>query len=285
MVVTPSPTPIPIGLNYRDFPGNWRAAREEIAFARAHSFGGIQFHGREAGLSEDDIGGTFAEVGAALRAAALAPTMEIMARVDTDGRTGAGQTPLDLLRANLPAILALGCACVHWHLVPIGEANPTAWSALERALVPQLVTEAELGAAHGFRCGIEHNEPAVPLFPTPERCAAALAAVPGLGFVWDCNHTAPEQRAGYLALTGRMTMLHVADTPLPATNHHLPLGLGAIDFADTFRELRARAFVGPAILEIGGLPISGGYGRDTDEVLIASRQLLTEVLITTTAAP
>ena len=76
-------------------------------------------------------------------------------------------------------------------------------------------------------------------------------------------------------------MLHVADTPLPATNHHLPLGLGTIDFVDTFRELRARAFVGPAILEIGGLPLSGGYGRDTDEALIASRQFLAEAIMVT----
>jgi len=109
--------------------------------------------------------------------------------------------------------------------------------------------------------------------------------VPDLGFVWDINHTAPDQRAGYLALTGRMTMLHIADTPLPVTNHHLPLGLGTIDFAATFRDLRVRAFVGPALLEIGGLPLSGGYGRDTDEALIASRQFLANVLTTTTAAP
>jgi sugar phosphate isomerase/epimerase len=102
--------------------------------------------------------------------------------------------------------------------------------------------------------------------------------VPGLGFVWDFNHTAPEQLAGYLALTGRMTMLHVADTPLPATNHHLPLGLGTIDFAAYCRALRERDFRGPAILEIGGLPISGGYGRDTDEALGESLRQLNGVL-------
>jgi len=285
MTATLTPLPVPIGLNYRDFPGNWRPAQEEIAFARAHSFGSIQFHGREAGLREADLGGTFVAVGADLRAAALVPAMEIMVRVGPDGHTEAGRTPLDLLQENIPAIVALGCARVHWHLVPAVSAAPEAWHAFERALTPQLAAGTALGAAHGFRFGIEHNEPAVPLFPAPERCAAALAAVPDLGFVWDCNHTAPEQRAGYLALTARMTMLHIADTPLPATNHHLPLGLGTIDFADTFRELRSRAFSGPAILEIGGLPISGGYGRDTDAALFASRQFLADVLATTTAAP
>ena len=127
-----------------------------------------------------------------------------------------------------------------------------------------------LGAAHGFRCGIEHNEPEIPHFPSPERCAAALIATPGLGLVWDLNHTAPEQLDGFLALAERMTMLHVADTPLPAVNHHLPLGLGTIDFPAYFAALLARDFRGPAILEIGGLPHSGGYGRDTDAALIES---------------
>jgi sugar phosphate isomerase/epimerase len=177
------------------------------------------------------------------------------------------------LQANLPAITALGCRCVHWHLVPITEASEEVWEALEQALVPQLAAGVALGAAHGCRFGIEHNEPAIPLFHTPERCTAALAAVPGLGFVWDLNHTTPDQLDGYLALTNRMTMLHVADTPLPAVNHHLPLGLGTIDFAARFAALRARHFTGPAILEIGGLPLSGGYGRDTDRALVESLDL------------
>jgi L-ribulose-5-phosphate 3-epimerase len=38
--------------------------------------------------------------------------------------------------------------------------------------------------------------------------------------------------------------------------------------------LAAAGFAGPAILEIGGLPKSGGYGRDTDEALNKSRQRL-----------
>lgn len=268
------PPALLIGLNYRDFPGNWRPARAEIAFARAAGFASLQFHGRETGLTDDALGDPIAAVGALLREAAVTPIMEIMVRVAATGTTAAGLTPLAVLRANLPAIVQLGCTRVHWHLVPVGAAEEATWAALERALAPQLAEGVALGAAHGFRFGIEHNEPEIPLFPTPGRCAAALAAVPGLGLVWDVNHTAPGQLAGYLALADRMTMLHIADTPLPATNHHLPLGLGTIDFAAYLGALRARGFGGPAILEIGGLPISGGYGRDTDEALRDSLRAL-----------
>src|SRR4051794_35300178 len=275
-----SQSPILVGLNYRDFPSNWRPAREEIAFARAQGFVSMQFHGREHGLTDEQLGDPAAVVGTLLREAGVVPVLEIIVRVDRAGRTTGGLAPIEVLRANLPAIGGLGCTCVHWHLVPDVEAEDAVWEELERAVVPQLAEGGALGETHGFRFGIEHNEPAIRLFPTPERCAAALDAVPGLGFVWDFNHTAPEQLAGYLALTGRMTMLHVADTPLPATNHHLPLGLGSIDFAAYCRALLDRNFRGPAILEIGGLPISGGYGRDTDEALGESLWRLQEGLRT-----
>ena len=105
-----------------------------------------------------------------------------------------------------------------------------------------------------------------------------LDAVPGLGFVWDMNHTAPEHLDGFLALTPRMTMIHVADTRLPTVNDHYPLGMGAIDFPAYCRALRARGYDGPAILEIGGLPQSGGYGRDTDDALIDSLHRLEAAL-------
>ena len=87
-----------------------------------------------------------------------------------------------------------------------------------------------------------------------------LDATPGPGLVWDLNHTAREQRDGYLALTGRMIALRVADTPLPAVNHHLPLGFGTIDFAATFATLLARGCRGSATPEIGGLPDSAATG-------------------------
>jgi L-ribulose-5-phosphate 3-epimerase len=60
----------------------------------------------------------------------------------------------------------------------------------------------------------------------------------------------------------------------------LPLGLGTVDFTTYCRALLARGFHGPAILEIGGLPVSGGYGRDTDAALIDSRARLHAALAT-----
>jgi sugar phosphate isomerase/epimerase len=54
------------------------------------------------------------------------------------------------------------------------------------------------------------------------------------------------------------------------TNEHLPLGLGSVNFAHFCHRLRTGAFAGPAILEIGGLPKSGGFGRDSDHALIDS---------------
>jgi sugar phosphate isomerase/epimerase len=265
---------IQIGLNYRDFPGNWRPAREEIAFARAGGFTSMQFHGPDDGLDAERLGDVPEVVGALLREAEIVPVMEIGLPLDAKGRSRHGYTPLEVLRANLPGIVALGCTCVHWHLGPRGALDAATLRALEDGALPQLAEGVALGRRHGFRCGLEHNEPGIAVFGTPERCAAALAAVPGLGFVWDFNHTTPEQVPGYLALTDRMTMLHVADTPLPAVNHHLPLGLGNVPFATYCRELLARGFSGPAILEIGGLPASGGYGRDTDGALRESLDLL-----------
>jgi sugar phosphate isomerase/epimerase len=273
----PNDSWLQIGLNCRDFPNNWRPAREEIAFARANGFACLQFHGPDEGLDAEQLGDPPESVGALLREARIIPVMEIGLPLDAEGRTRHGFTPLEVMRANLPAIVALGCTCVHWHVSPRDALDAVAIRCLEDALLPQFVAGVALGREHGFRFGLEHNEPGIACFGTPERCAATLDAVPGLGFVWDFNHTTPEQLAGYLALADRMTMLHVADTPLPAVNHHLPLGLGNIDFAAYCRALRSRGFHGPAILEIGGLPISGGYGRDTDDALIASLGRLAEV--------
>jgi sugar phosphate isomerase/epimerase len=73
-------------------------------------------------------------------------------------------------------------------------------------------------------------------------------------------------------------MLHVADTRLPEVNEHLPLGLGTAPLAEYLAVLAAAHFAGPAILEIGGLPKSGGYGRDTDEALVDSRKRLAALL-------
>jgi sugar phosphate isomerase/epimerase len=93
--------------------------------------------------------------------------------------------------------------------------------------------------------------------------------VPSLGLVWDLNHTRPEDRDRFLALRERFTLVHVSDTPLPETNHHLPLGRGNVDYG-VVRDLDDV----PVVLEIGGLPHSGGPGLDTDEALLDSRERL-----------
>lgn len=263
-----------IGLNGRFFASNWRPALDEIAFAQAHGFQAIQFRGKEEGLGAEHLGAALGVVSAALRRAGLVPVMEIVTPVNEQGVSSPGHTPLDTLRANLPAIDTLGCRCVHWHPVPTRDTSPAAISAIEQAMLDPLASGADLGIRHGFRFGLEHNSPDLRLFGSPQACAAALAAIPALGFVWDFNHTTPEDRDGFKALIPRMSMLHVADTPLPEVNHHLPLGEGSVDLADYCRALRDGGFVGPAILEIGGLPKSGGFGRDTDEALVTSLHCL-----------
>ena len=268
--MTSSPA-IAIGLNARLFPSDWRPAREEIAFARRHGFAALQFRGPERGLDAAQLGDSFAAVAADLRGASMMAVMEIVAPVNRSGRTASGATPLDALRANLPAVIALPCTHVHFHLVPAESMDDAMLDAVEHPVTPELGEAARLGKEHGFRFAIEHNEPSLGLFATPERCARALEAVSDLGFVWDLNHTIPAHLDGFLALTPRMPMLHVSDTLLPAVNHHLPLGLGSIDLTAYCTALLARGFHGPAILEIGGLPQSGGFGRDTDEALIDSR--------------
>jgi sugar phosphate isomerase/epimerase len=251
---------------------------QEIAFAQAAGFESIQFHGQEHGAGETYFGTQPEVVGAALSAAGLTAVMEIIVRVDADGLSPAGQTPLDVLHANLPAITALGCSCVHWHLAPAQRMTTSQLRTLERSVVPQLAEAAALGVRHGFRFGFEHNEPDIPLFAQPEHCAPVLEQVAELWFVWDLNHTEPEQLAGYLALAGRMSMLHVSDTPLPEVNYHLPLGMGSIDLAAYVGQVVQGGFGGPAILEIGGLPKSGGYGRDTDQALKDSLARIQQVL-------
>lgn len=261
---------IAIGLNGRFFPANWRPALQEIEFAESHGFRCIQFPGHQNGLKEADLGAAFPVVAKALRIADLTVVMEIVVKIDTSGLTAEGLTPLHVLKANLPAIVALRCTHVHWHLVPSVEMTEVETSALERSLLPQFDVAAALGVQQGFKFGFEHNEPELRLFGSPVSCSRVLDAVPDLHFVWDFNHTVPEHLDGFTALIPRMSALHVSDTPLPEVNYHLPLGMGSINFEWYGHLLREGRFRGPAVLEIGGLPKSGGYGRDTDEALIKS---------------
>jgi L-ribulose-5-phosphate 3-epimerase len=268
-----------IGLNGRFFPGFWRPAHQEIRFAQQHGFEAIQFPGRPTGLSAEHLGDSLASVRDLLAEAQLTATMEIVVRLVEGNRTAAGQTPLDVLRANLPAITTLPCTCVHWHLVLDWDADADDAQAVEEALYPQFAEAVALAQAEGFRFGIEHNEPTVFPFAAPAACHAVLEAVPGLHLVWDINHTTLANLPQFLALIPRMSLIHVADTPLPEVNHHLPLGLGTIDLPAYCQALQAAGFDGPAILEIGGLPRSGGYGRDTDEALIDSQARLRAALL------
>ena len=277
--------PIHIGMNGRFFPNNWRPALAEIDFAAENGFEAIQFPGLEEGLSERHLGAAPQRVGDRLRAAGIVPVMEIVVRIDRpDGRTASGMTPLEVLRANLPALAALGCACAHWHLVLRYPGAAADAAAFEDSLRDQLHAAVEQAGALGIRFGIEQNEPEWPPYRAPVACARALEAIPNLGFVWDMNHARPEDVDAYLALAGRMQMLHVADTPLPVVNHHLPLGQGGIDFGAYFGALARGGFSGPAILEIGGLPKSGGYGKDTDAALLDSARRLREAAASAWAA-
>lgn len=269
---------IQLGMNARLFPINWRPARQEIAFAAATGFDSIQFNGREQGVDAAYLGDPLDLVGAEVRSVGIAPVMEIVVRLGADGRTQTGLTPIDVLHANMPAIEALGCVCVHWHLAPATRMTSSELRQLERAVIPQLEQAVQIAAVAGFRFGLEHNEPDIPLFAEPGVCAITLAAVPGLGFVWDFNHAPIDQVDYYLELAPRMSMLHVSDTPLPEVNYHLPIGLGSVAFERYFEVLAAADFAGPAILEIGGLPKSGGYGRDTDQALADSLLHLREIL-------
>ncbi len=262
--------PVAIGINARLFPINWRPISQEIAFARSLGCDCIQIHGREHGVDAAYLGMPLAAAGDMLLSNDMSAVMEIVVRVGTNGRTASGLTPLDVLRNNLDAIRALAIRHVHWHFAPAIWMTDADLRGLEEMLIDTLRAGTDLAQTHGFTLALEHNEPDVPLFARIEAISRALDAAPELGFVWDLNHTPPDELDAWLDLAPRMTLLHVSDTPLPAVNHHLPLGQGSIDFEARFRELRERGYRGAAILEIGGVPKSGGFGRDTDEALCDS---------------
>ncbi len=270
--------PIQIGMNGRFFPNNWRSARDEIVFARLAGFHCIQFPGPPDGLGVARLGDSLETVALALRRARVTAVMEMVVPLYGNGRTAAGQTPLDVLQANLQAITSLPCRQVHWHIVLKESLAPAEIAQLEEALLPQFLAAVDLARRRGFQFGFEHNSLDMPVFHTPERCRQMLTAVPGLSLVWDFNHTQPQDFAAFAALAPRFSLLHVSDTPWPDVNHHLPLTQGSLDLAAFVQSALDGGFRGPAILEIGGLPKSGGYGRDTDEALHASRDILTEMV-------
>jgi len=262
--------PFYTGYNARLFPHNWRPLREELAFARKHGFNALQIRRDDSVIDEHHLGDSFLDISRLMRKNSLIPTVELVMHLDENCRTPGGVMPLELFEANLPAIQALNSALVHWHLVPLPGCSPTAAAAMERSLVAQFAAGVATAQIYGIQLCFEHNEPDIFLYSTPQSCQALLDQVPDLMFVWDLNHTHPDHLPGFLDLAPRMRMLHLSDALLPAVNHHLPLGLGTIDFEAYIRPLLKAGFTGPAILEIGGLPKSGGLGRDSDEALLDS---------------
>jgi L-ribulose-5-phosphate 3-epimerase len=239
------------GMLGRFFPLNWRPPEQEIRFAAEHGFAALQIRSDRAGTIAETLQADTREVGAAFAASGVEPVLEML--VFHDGRP---RTIERALRANLRAIDHIGFQRVHVHPVGPADAAPRLADDFGAAL------EVALGA--GITFGAEHNAAGHRLLVEPEDVHELFDTVPGLHFVWDLNHTSAEHVAEFARLRDRLSLVHVSDTPLPETNHHLPLGRGNVDYS-VVRDLDV-----PVILEVGGLPISGGPGLDTDDVLIDS---------------
>ena len=223
------------------------------------------FGEQDDGLGKEQLGDSLETVSKALKAAELTAVMELNIHIYDNGLTAEGQSPLEILQANLPAITTLPCPLVHWHLVSFGTLEEGVIGRLENALLPQFTEAVTLARHFGFHLGFEHNAPDLMLFADPENCLNILRQVPALGFVWDFNHVVPEKLSAFQAMIPWMSMLHVSDTPLPEVNHHLPLGKGTVDLEENFRALRKGRFSGPRnignwwITQVGG--VQSGYRR------------------------
>ena len=239
----------------RFFPLNWRPPADEIRFAAEHGFDAIQIRSDRAGSIADELRADPREVGAAFTRSGIEPVLEML--VFHQGERG---TIPRALRANLPAIEQIGIQRVHVHPVGPTDAAPL--------LADEFASALEIALAMGLTFGVEHNAAGHRLLVEPETVHELLDEVPGLHFVWDLNHTLTEHVPDFVRLRDRLSLVHVSDTPLPETNHHLPLGRGSVDVA-VVSDLDV-----PLILEIGGLPVSGGPGLDTDDVLLDSRRRL-----------
>jgi L-ribulose-5-phosphate 3-epimerase len=240
-----------VGMLGRFFPLNWRPPADEIRFAAEHGFEAVQIRSDRSGELADELRADPGEVGAAFAATGVEPVLEML--VFHQGEPG---TIPRALRANLPAIEQIGFRRVHVHPVGPGDAAPL--------LADDFAEALEIALAAGLIFGVEHNAAGHRLLVDPASVHALLDAVPGLHLVWDLNHTLPEHAAEFERLRDRLSLVHVSDTPLPETNHHLPLGRGSVDFSVL------KGIDVPLILEVGGLPVSGGPGLDSDEVLLDS---------------
>jgi sugar phosphate isomerase/epimerase len=240
----------------RFFPGNWRPPAQEIRFAATNGFDALQIRSDRPGAIAADLRADPSELGRVFSETGVEPVVEMLLRLNEFPSIA------DALRSNLQVLTDLGARRVHIHPVP--GARDVDVPELERRLPDLFAAAVSVAQDEGLILGVEHNARAHRLLVEPEACAALLAGVPGLSFVWDLNHAEAHQAAAFAALRGRLSLVHVSDTPLPATNHHLPLGAGNVDLSPlTGIEV-------PLILEIGGLPESGGPGFDTDDALRAS---------------
>jgi L-ribulose-5-phosphate 3-epimerase len=115
-----------IGINGRFFANNWRPAFHEIKFAKQNKFAAIQFQGKEDGLQAEHLGASLEEVGAKLKEHNLTAVMEILLKVDEQGKTASKNMPIEVLEFNLEAIKNLSCIGVHWHFVPLSQMDEAA---------------------------------------------------------------------------------------------------------------------------------------------------------------
>jgi sugar phosphate isomerase/epimerase len=257
-------------MNARLFASNWRPVAREIGFAAACGFDLLQVPGPVTGLGVQRLGDPPVVVGALLRERGLGAVMEMAFRLDADGRTQTGGTMLAALRTNLAPAVAVGVSGVHLHPVPADMSEEDGVRRLEDLIERALPACVEAAGGVGLPLSLEHNEPRLALFSDPARCAAVLDAVDDLGFVWDLNHTAPDRLPEFAALAPRMRLVHVSDTPLPHLNGHQPIGGGTLDVEGYLAAAIGAGFRGPLVLEIGGHPRAGGFGRDTDAALADS---------------
>jgi sugar phosphate isomerase/epimerase len=242
----------------RFFAGNWRPPAEEIEFAAGNGFAAVQVRCDEPGGIAEVLREDPAQTGRAFADAGVECVVEMLQRFHEP------ITVAEAIAANVRDLHALGARRVHVHPVP-GAAHVDARE-LERRFPEEFAEACELAEREGLILGVEHNSREHRLLVDAAAVADLLAAVPRLSFVWDTNHAAPD---GFVELLPRASLVHVSDTPLPETNHHLPVGRGNVDFS-VLRGLDV-----PLILEIGGLPISGGPGLDTDKALLESKRCLT----------
>jgi L-ribulose-5-phosphate 3-epimerase len=267
-----------IGIVGRFFPIHYRPALEEIDFLTKNHFNAIQFNGIEEGISEEFLGASFSEINQVLINAAIQPTMELMIRVNTQGKNQTNQTITQFLKNNLNAIVKLNCNPVHIHIVPPRDLEATEQLQLLKICKSEFIIALDVAKENNFSLGIEHNDPEFPLFGNFSSCELLIPELPQLLFTWDINHTPPHEVKLFSQWFNRLAVVHVSDSPLPELNYHWSLGKGSIDFKTYLKPLIKINYSGIFILEVGGLPKSGGYGQDTDEALLHSKQYLEKVL-------